>query len=170
VTTNSFNNTQHVRISLINLKVSAVCTFQHCPNVIKFHEAKLRPVSEKSYSLQCRLLLVEALHQQKDEKCLRNTNILNISKILTIPAYFWLKYQSFTKFSIKWAISVVPNQGSIVPGGPRKDFGGPWPSYVQDESKIAKCQTTLCGGQACKRQIEHNSRNQGCQVQMDQKC
>jgi len=36
------------KISLIALRVSAVCTVQQYPNVQKFHEAKLRPVSEKS--------------------------------------------------------------------------------------------------------------------------
>jgi len=45
VATDFFNNNQHVKISLITLKVSAVCTVQQYPNVIKFHEAKLRPVS-----------------------------------------------------------------------------------------------------------------------------
>jgi len=34
----------YVKISLINLKVSAICTVQQYPNVIKFHEAKLGPV------------------------------------------------------------------------------------------------------------------------------
>jgi len=34
----------YVKISLINLKVSAICTVQQYPNVIKFHKAKLRPV------------------------------------------------------------------------------------------------------------------------------
>jgi len=34
-------------------------------NVIKFHEAKFKLVSEK------------VVHEQKDKKCLRNTNILN---------------------------------------------------------------------------------------------
>ena len=34
----------YVKISLINLKVSAICTVQQCLNVIKFHEGKLRPV------------------------------------------------------------------------------------------------------------------------------
>jgi len=34
----------YVKISLINLKVSAICTVQQYPNVIKFHEGKLRPV------------------------------------------------------------------------------------------------------------------------------
>jgi len=34
----------YVNISLTNLKVSAIPTVQHYPNVIKFHEAKLRPV------------------------------------------------------------------------------------------------------------------------------
>jgi len=34
----------YVKISLINLKVSAICTVQHCPIVIKFHEGELRPV------------------------------------------------------------------------------------------------------------------------------
>jgi len=33
-----------VKISLINLKVSAICTVQQYPNVIKFHEGKLRTV------------------------------------------------------------------------------------------------------------------------------
>jgi len=32
----------YVKISLINLK--AICTVQQYPNVIKFHEGKLRPV------------------------------------------------------------------------------------------------------------------------------
>ena len=32
-----------VKISLINLKVSPICTVQQHPNVIKFHEGKLRP-------------------------------------------------------------------------------------------------------------------------------
>jgi len=34
----------YVKISLINLKVSAICTVQQYPNVIKFYEVKLRPV------------------------------------------------------------------------------------------------------------------------------
>ena len=34
----------YVKISLISLKVSAICTVQQYPNVIKFHESKLRPV------------------------------------------------------------------------------------------------------------------------------
>jgi len=34
----------YVKISLINSKVSAICTVQQYPNVIKFHEGKLRPV------------------------------------------------------------------------------------------------------------------------------
>ena len=34
----------YVKISLINLKVLAICTVQKYPNVIKFHEGKLRPV------------------------------------------------------------------------------------------------------------------------------
>jgi len=34
----------YVKISLINLKVSAICTVQQYPNVIKFHEGKLRAV------------------------------------------------------------------------------------------------------------------------------
>jgi len=54
-------NNQHVKISLITLKVSPVCTVQHYPNVTTFHEAKLRPVSE-------------VVQEQKDKKCLRNTN------------------------------------------------------------------------------------------------
>ena len=43
-----FNNNQHVKISLITLKVPAVCMVQQYLNVIKFREAKLKPVSEKS--------------------------------------------------------------------------------------------------------------------------
>ena len=34
----------YVKISPINSKVSATCTVQQYPNVIKFHEDKLRPV------------------------------------------------------------------------------------------------------------------------------
>jgi len=34
----------YVKISFTNLNVSAICTVQQYPNVIKFHEAKLRPV------------------------------------------------------------------------------------------------------------------------------
>jgi len=34
----------YVKISLINLKVSAICTVQQYSNVKKFHERKLRPV------------------------------------------------------------------------------------------------------------------------------
>jgi len=34
----------YIKTSLIDLKVSAICTVQEYPNVIKFHEGKLRPV------------------------------------------------------------------------------------------------------------------------------
>jgi len=34
----------YVKISLINLKVSAIFTVQQYPNAIKFHEGTLRPV------------------------------------------------------------------------------------------------------------------------------
>jgi len=34
----------YVKISLINLKVSVICTVQQYPDVTKFHEGKLRPV------------------------------------------------------------------------------------------------------------------------------
>jgi len=34
----------YVKMSLINLKVSAICTVQQYPNVIKFNEGKLRLV------------------------------------------------------------------------------------------------------------------------------
>ena len=50
---------------LINLKVSAICTVHRYPNVIKFHEGKLRPVQDK------------IAHELIDKKCLKNTNILN---------------------------------------------------------------------------------------------
>jgi len=33
----------YVMISLISLQVSGICTVQQYPNVIKFHEGKLRP-------------------------------------------------------------------------------------------------------------------------------
>jgi len=48
VATNFFDNNQHVKFSLITLTASAVWTIQQYPNVIKFHGARLRPVSEKS--------------------------------------------------------------------------------------------------------------------------
>ena len=34
----------YVKISLINSKVLEICTVQQYPNVMKFHEGKLRPV------------------------------------------------------------------------------------------------------------------------------
>jgi len=34
----------YVRISLISLKVAEICAVQRYPNVMKFHEGKLRPV------------------------------------------------------------------------------------------------------------------------------
>jgi len=34
----------YVKMSLINLKVSAIRMVQQYPNVIKFHEVKLKPV------------------------------------------------------------------------------------------------------------------------------
>jgi len=34
----------YVKIFLITLKVSVICTVEQYPNVIKFHEGKLRPV------------------------------------------------------------------------------------------------------------------------------
>jgi len=39
-----WRGTNYVKISLINLNVSAICTVQQYPNVIKFHEGKLRLV------------------------------------------------------------------------------------------------------------------------------
>jgi len=42
------NNNQHVKISHITSKVSAVCRVQQYLIVIKFHVAKLRSVAEKS--------------------------------------------------------------------------------------------------------------------------
>jgi len=53
----------YAKISLFSLQVSAICTAQQHPNVIKFHEGKLRPVYEKM------------VHEQIDKKCLRNTKI-----------------------------------------------------------------------------------------------
>jgi len=39
-----WRGTNFVKISLINFKVSAICTVQQYSNVIKFHEGKLRPI------------------------------------------------------------------------------------------------------------------------------
>jgi len=64
--TNFFNNSQHVNISLITLKVSAVCTVQDYPNVIKFHEAKLRLSQNK------------VVHEQKDKECQKISLIFQI--------------------------------------------------------------------------------------------
>ena len=79
--TNFSNNSQHVKISLITLKVSAVCTVQQYHNVIKFHEAKLRPVSEKCAT------------RKKHKKCLRNANILNYPLSFDNSSIFVVKYQ-----------------------------------------------------------------------------
>jgi len=38
----------YVKIFLISLKVSAIYTVQQKPNVIKFHEGKLRPVLKQN--------------------------------------------------------------------------------------------------------------------------
>ena len=37
----------YVKVSLINLKVSAICTVQEYPNVINFHEGKLKSAEDK---------------------------------------------------------------------------------------------------------------------------
>jgi len=63
VNINFFNNNQHVKISLITLKVSAVCTVQKYPNVIKFQKAKLKPISENKWYTNKRIKIY-----------LRNTN------------------------------------------------------------------------------------------------
>jgi len=81
-------------MSLITLKVSTVFTVQQYREVIKFHEAKLRPVSEKS----------GRLHEQKDKKCLRNTNILNYFPRFDNSSIFVGTCQFFTKFSIRWLV------------------------------------------------------------------
>jgi len=48
-----------VKISLINLEVSTICTVQQYSNVIKFHEGKLRPVWYK------------IVHEQIDKNALK---------------------------------------------------------------------------------------------------
>jgi len=81
VATNFSKNNQHVKISLITLKVSAACTVQQCSNVIKFHEAILGLFQNK------------VVHEQKDKKCLRNTNILNYLPNFDNSSIFAVKYQ-----------------------------------------------------------------------------
>jgi len=49
----------YVTISLANVKVSAICTVQQYPLVIKFHEGKFRPVK------------VKIVHEQIDENALK---------------------------------------------------------------------------------------------------
>ena len=59
VATNFLNNNQHVKVSLITLKVSAVWTVQQYPNVIKFHGAKLG------------LSYTKVVHEKKDKNDLQ---------------------------------------------------------------------------------------------------
>jgi len=53
----------------------------------------MRPVSEK------------IAHEQKDKKCLRNTNIFNYLPSFGNSSVFVVEYQSFTKFSFRWPVS-----------------------------------------------------------------
>ena len=71
----------YVKISLINLKVSAICTGQRYSNVIKLHAGKLRPVWDK------------IVHEQIDKKCPKNTNSLNY-----LSAYLWLNTNHLRNF------------------------------------------------------------------------
>jgi len=68
----------------MTLKVSAVCTVQQYP-VIKFHEAKLGLSQNK------------VVHEQKDRKCLTNTNILNYLPSFDNSSISVVKYQCRTK-------------------------------------------------------------------------
>ena len=68
---------------LINLKVSAVCTVQQYPNVIKINEGKLRPAQDKM------------VHKLTDKNCRRNTNTWKWSRVDDICTY--LKPARFVK-------------------------------------------------------------------------
>jgi len=48
------------------------------------------------------LKVFRVVHEQEDEKCLRNTNMLNCLPRFDNSSVFVVKYQSFTKFSIRW--------------------------------------------------------------------
>jgi len=100
VVTNFLNNNQYVKISLTALKV---CTVQQNPNIIKFHEAKLTSVLEKNGMWYTNIRKV--VHEHKDKKCLRNTNILNYLPRFDNFCIFVVKYQSFTKFSNRCSVS-----------------------------------------------------------------
>jgi len=47
---------------------------------------------------KCGLFQKKVAHEQKDKKCLRNTNILNYFPSFGNYSIFVVKYQSFTKF------------------------------------------------------------------------
>ena len=87
MTTNVFNHNQHVKISLITLKVSAVYTVQQYPKVIKFHEAKLKPVSESKWYTNKRINI-----------CLRNINIIHYHLSFDNSNIFVVTYQFLRNF------------------------------------------------------------------------
>ena len=78
----------YVKISLTNLKVSAICRVQQYSNVIKFHEGKLRPVED------------QIVHEQTNRICLKIRTVQTLSQVDT-SRIFVVEYQSFTKFSIR---------------------------------------------------------------------
>jgi len=49
--------------------------------------------------------IFRVVYEQKDKKCLTNTNMLNYLPHFDSSNLFVIKYQSFTKFSIRWSDS-----------------------------------------------------------------
>jgi len=47
----------------------------------------------------------KVVHEQKDKKCLRNTNILNYLASFDNSSIVVITYKSFMKLSIGWAVS-----------------------------------------------------------------
>jgi len=54
------------------------------------------------YTYTAFLKNLRVVHEQKDKKCLGNTNMLNYLPRFDNSSIFVAKYQSFTKFLIRW--------------------------------------------------------------------
>jgi len=51
------------------------------------------------------LKIFGVVHEKMDQKCLRNTNMLNDLPHFDNSSIFVVKYQAVTKFSIRWPVS-----------------------------------------------------------------
>jgi len=59
--------------------------------------------SKRTHTAFLKIFIV--VHEQKNEKCPRSTNIFNYLTRFDNSSIFVVKYPSFTKFSIRWPVS-----------------------------------------------------------------